>query len=73
MYGVRMINRQAIAAGVATLQVTLPLTDDNRVILDVRAPASSGGYSGGDSRQWGNRGLAMFRGLEIPTATAGWI
>src|SRR5438094_756717 len=40
LYGMRMARRQAIAAGVASLNVDLPTASDGRLIIDVRANVS---------------------------------
>ena len=40
IYGARIAAGRAIAAGVPSLQVKLPMTADNRVVLDVRAAVS---------------------------------
>src|SRR3989442_720843 len=40
VYAQKMANGQAIASGVPTLEVNLPYTNDNKVVLDVRAEVS---------------------------------
>src|SRR4051794_10669312 len=40
IYGARIAAGRAIAAGVTSLRVRLPMTADNRALIDVRAPIS---------------------------------
>src|SRR5262249_33601576 len=41
LYGARIATGRAVAAGISTLRITLPMTRDGRAMLDVRAPASN--------------------------------
>jgi subtilisin family serine protease len=42
LYGVRIARGQSAAPGLTTLRVTLPMTADQRVMLDIRADVSDG-------------------------------
>ena len=41
LYGTRIATGRAVAAGISTLRITLPMTRDGRAMLDVRAPVSN--------------------------------
>src|SRR5205814_9933924 len=42
IYGAKIAAGRAVAAGVASVRVTLPMAVDNRVLVDVRARVSGG-------------------------------
>jgi hypothetical protein len=42
LYGARIASGRAIAGGVTSLRVTLPMTPDNRAMIDVRATVTDG-------------------------------